>query len=164
LIWWRECPRGCDRSSLRRFKSRLARFQPKRLHQPPDNCKLADNYLPCAVRSSLLVLLFRDTVVNVAGGTVRAVGQLAGRWQASGRAVVCNWRLAQVPPALQAPNGTFKLSGTTESFKPETIRANGSGRVNIAGGTVTASRLAGQGLQLGRILPQLPSQLQGPQR
>jgi len=37
-------------------------------------------------------------------------------------------RLAQVPPALQAPaNGTFKLSGTTESFKPETIRANGSG-------------------------------------
>jgi len=53
------------------------------------------------------------------------------------------------------PNGTFKLSGTTESFKPETIRATGSGRVNIAGGTVTASniqlaggRWQGQGLQL----------------
>jgi translocation and assembly module TamB len=119
--------------------------------------------------------LFRDTVVNVAGGTVRAVGQLAnGRWQASGRAVgVQLRRLAQVPPALQTPlSGTFKLSGTTESFNPETIRANGSGRVNIAGGTVTASNIqlaegrwqgsgTATGIQLGRILPQLPSQLQG---
>jgi len=73
-----------------------------------------------------------------------ASGQLAnGRWQASGSAAgVQVGRLAQVPPALQAPlSGTFKLSGTTESFKPETIRATGSGRVNIAGGTVTASNI-----------------------
>jgi len=49
-----------------------------------------------------------------------ASGQLAnGRWQASGSAAgVQVGRLAQVPPALQAPlSGTFKLSGTTESFK-----------------------------------------------
>ena len=119
--------------------------------------------------------LLRDTVVNVAGGTVRASGQLAnGRWQASGRAAgVQVGRLAQVPPALQAPlSGTFKLSGTTESLQPETIRATGSVAVNIAGGTVTAPniQLAGgrwqgsgtaSGIQLGRILPQLPPQLQG---
>ena len=110
--------------------------------------------------------LLRNTVVNVAGGTVRAAGQLAdGRWQASGRAAsVQLGRLAQVPPALQAPlSGTFNLSGTTESFNPKTIRANGSGRVNIAGGIVASNiqlaegRWQGSGtatgIQVGQILP-----------
>jgi len=78
-------------------------------------------------------------------------------------------RLAQFRQRYRHQSGTFKLSGTTESFKPETIRATGSGRVN-SGGTVTASniQLAGgrwqghcSGIQLGRILPQLPPQLQG---
>jgi len=85
--------------------------------------------------------LFRDTVVNVAGGTVRAVGQLAnGRWQASGRAVGATAASGTSSASVTGTLWTFKLSGTTESFKPETIRANGSGRVNIAG-TVTASNI-----------------------
>lgn len=118
-------------------------------------------------------LFLRNTVVKVAGGTVRAGGQVAdGRWQASVQAAnVQLGRLAQFPPALKAPlSGTFNFSGSTASFKPESISLQGSGRVNIAGGTVTASKiqLAGgrwQGsgtvasVQLRQILPQLPPKL-----
>ena len=120
-------------------------------------------------------LSFRNTVFSVAGGTVRAAGQVVdGRWQARAQANrVQLGRLAQVPPALQAPvSGTINLSGSTASFQPETIRATGSGRVTgIAGGTVTASniqlaegrwqaQLQAAGVQLGR-LAQVPPQLQG---
>jgi len=69
--------------------------------------------------------------VNVAGGTVRQLNWLmvagkrpAGQWCATAASGTSS-------ASVTGLNGTFKLSGTTESFKPETIRANGSGRVNI---------------------------------
>jgi len=119
-------------------------------------------------------LLLRDTVLNVAGGTVQVDGQLAsGRWQAAGSATGIQLeRIAQVPPALQAPlSGTFNLSGTTASFKPGAFSIQGAASLNVAGGAVTASKIKltgdqGQvmgtvtGVQLGRILPQLPPQVQ----
>lgn len=120
-------------------------------------------------------LLLRNTVLNVAGGTVRAEGQLAdGRWQASGNASGIQLeRLAQVPPALRTPlNGTFNFSGSTASFNPETISLQGTGRLNIAGSTVTASNiqvargrwqalLQATGVQLGR-LAEVPPPLRTP--
>lgn len=119
-------------------------------------------------------LLLRNTVINVAGGTLRAAGQLVNnRWQASVQADgIQPGRLAQVPPALQTPlSGTFNLSGTTASFQPETIRATGSGQLNVAGGTLRATniqlaqgrwsaQLQANNVQLGRIT-QVPPQLQG---
>jgi translocation and assembly module TamB len=119
-------------------------------------------------------IIFRNTVFNVAGGTVRAAGQLVNnRWQALVQANnVQLGRLTQVSPALQAPlSGTFKLSGTTASFQPEAIRATGTGQIQVAGGTVTASniqlaagrwqaQLRATSVQLGR-LAQVPPALQG---
>ncbi len=89
-------------------------------------------------------IIFRNTVFSVAGGTVRAAGQLLNnRWQASVQANnVQLGRLAQVPPALQgALTGRFNLSGTTASFQPETLLGTGQGRLNVAGGTVTATNI-----------------------
>jgi translocation and assembly module TamB len=120
-------------------------------------------------------LIFRDTVVSLAGGIVQATGQLINnRWQASVQANnVQLGRLTQVPPALQAPlSGRFNLSGTTASFQPQAIAATGSGQVQVAGGIVTASniQLAGgrwqaqlqaTGVQLGQ-LTQVPPALQAP--
>ncbi len=120
-------------------------------------------------------LLFRDTVLRVAGGTVRATGELEdNRWQASIRAAgIQLGRLAEVPPTLQTPvAGTFNFSGTLPAAEGGTIQATGSGRVTgIAGGTVTASniqvagerwqaQLQASGVQLQR-LTEVPPQLQG---
>ncbi len=126
------------------------------------------------IESGANSLLLRNAVLNVAGGTVRASGQLAdGRLQASVQADdIQPGRLAEVPPGLQAPlNGTLNLSGTTGSFQPETISLQGSGRVNVAGGVVTAANIQiadgqwqalgrAEGVQIGRIVP-LPPQSQG---
>lgn len=120
-------------------------------------------------------LLFRNTVASVAGGTVQGNGQLVdGRWQASLQASgVQLSRLAEVPPALQTPlSGTLNLSGTTGSFDLENISASGQGRLNVGGGTVTASSiqladgrwqasLQATGVQLGR-LAEVPPALQAP--
>ncbi|PHM11713.1 hypothetical protein CK516_01085, partial [Nostoc sp. 'Peltigera malacea cyanobiont' DB3992] len=49
-------------------------------------------------------------------------------------------KLAKVPKQFQgALNGQFNVAGSVESFKPQTIQANGQARVNVAGGTITAS-------------------------
>jgi len=119
--------------------------------------------------------LFRNTVFNVANGTVRGSGQLINnRWQAKLQATnVQLGQLTQVPLALQVPvSGTFNVSGTTASFQPETIRATGLGRLNVAGGTVTATniqlnqgrwqtQLQADNVQLKQILPEIPPQYQG---
>ncbi len=93
-------------------------------------------------------LLLRDTVLNVAGGNVRVNGQLVnGRWQASGTGSgIQLGRIAQVPPALQAPlGGRFNLSGTTASFKPGALSLQGEVSLDIAGGTITASKIQAAG-------------------
>ncbi|MBD1933034.1 MULTISPECIES: translocation/assembly module TamB domain-containing protein [Cyanophyceae] len=119
---------------------------------------------------------FRNTTLNVGGGIVKAKGQLNnGRWQASGIANdVQLARLAEVPPQLQSAqiDGTFNLSGNLGSSATNTIDGTAQGRVNIAGGTVTASNVkvnngrwqaSGQasGVQLAKLFPQLPPQFQG---
>jgi translocation and assembly module TamB len=113
--------------------------------------------------------------LNIAGGTVTASnvelrnGNFTAQVQAAG---VQLGRLAQVPPALQTPvSGNFNLSGSLTSFSPSTIRGSGSGRLNIAGGTVTASnvqlrngrftaQVQASSVQLGR-LASVPPSLQG---
>ncbi|MBD1926553.1 translocation/assembly module TamB domain-containing protein [Trichocoleus sp. FACHB-90] len=119
---------------------------------------------------------FRNTTLNVGGGIVKAKGQLNnGRWQASGIANdVQLARLSEVPPQLQSAqiDGTFNLSGNLGSSATNTIDGTAQGRVNIAGGTVTASNVkvnngrwqaSGQasGVQLAKLFPQLPPQFQG---
>jgi len=82
-----------------------------------------------------------------------ASGQLAnGRWHRAAQQV-SRWGVSSSASVTGTLSGTFKLSGTTE-FKPETIRATGSGRVNIAGGTAASNiqlaggRWQGQALQV----------------
>jgi len=114
--------------------------------------------------------------LNVAGGTVTATdvelnkGRFTAQVEASGVQVQ---RLAQVPPQVQGPlSGNFTLSGSLDSLSPSTISARGSGSLNVAGGTVTATsveldkgRFTAQvrtsGVQVER-LAQVPPQVQGP--
>ena len=118
--------------------------------------------------------LLRNTIINVAGGTVRASGRLAdGRWQASVQADrVQLERVADVPLQLQGRlTGTFNLSGTA-SLQPQT-RVNGRGRITgIAGGVVTASNIqlqqgkwqamvSASRIQLARFSEQLRGQFSG---
>ncbi|MBE9116479.1 translocation/assembly module TamB domain-containing protein [Lusitaniella coriacea LEGE 07157] len=83
--------------------------------------------------------------ISVAGGTVNALVNLnRGNWQADiAAAGIQPQRLSrQIPPALQSPvSGNFNLRGTLDNLSPEAIVANGSGRINLAGGTVTARNL-----------------------
>jgi translocation and assembly module TamB len=112
--------------------------------------------------------------INVAGGTLRASNvQLdRDRFRAQVQAVgIQVERLAQVPPQLRGPlSGTFNLSGPVKSFNIAAIRGSGSGRLNIAGGTVNATdvelrnggftaQVEASGIRVER-LAQLPPQLQ----
>jgi translocation and assembly module TamB len=114
--------------------------------------------------------------LNVAGSTITASNvQLAnGRFSAQVRASgVQVERLAQVPPQLRGPlSGNFNLSGSLTSFSPSTISGSGSGSLNVAGGTLTASsvqlangrfnaQVQASGVQVER-LAQVPPQLRGP--
>ncbi|HEY9797744.1 MAG TPA: translocation/assembly module TamB domain-containing protein [Leptolyngbyaceae cyanobacterium] len=114
--------------------------------------------------------------LNVAGGTVRASdvqianGRFRTQVQASG---VQLERLAQVPPQFRGPvSGNFNLSGSLSSFSPSTISGSGSGSLNVAGSTITASnvelangrfnaQVRASGVQVER-LAQVPPQLRGP--
>ncbi|MFE1746614.1 translocation/assembly module TamB domain-containing protein [Coleofasciculus sp. H7-2] len=115
---------------------------------------------------------------QVGGGSVSATNvQLGnGRWQASGQA--SGLQLAklfpQLPPQFQGQlnNGSFKVAGSLENVSPETISGEASGRINLGGGTVTASNVQfnngrwqasgkASGVQLARVFPQLPPQFQG---
>lgn len=117
---------------------------------------------------------FRDTKLQVGGGTVRAIGQLTGdRFRASVLAANVNLgQVLDVPPALKSPlSGRFNIVGSTSNLTPETITAVGEGRLNVGGGTVTATniqlsqgrwqtQLQAQNVPIGQ-LAQVPPQLQG---
>ena len=114
--------------------------------------------------------------LNVAGGTVTARnvqlnnGRFSAQVQASGVQVE---RLAEVPPAFKGPlSGNFNLSGSLENLSASTISGNGSGSLNVAGGTVTARNLQlangrfttqvqASGVQVER-LASVPPQFKGP--
>jgi len=115
--------------------------------------------------------------LNIAGGTVRATnlrvanGNFAAQVQASGVEVQ---RLAQVPPQVQGPlSGNFNLAGPLTDFTIAKVRGTGSGTLNVAGGTVTATniqlannRFAAQveasGVEVQRLAPQVPPPVKGP--
>ncbi len=80
--------------------------------------------------------------LNVPGGTIAASNiQLAnGLYQAQ---VETNnlplQQLIAVPPQFRGElTGQLNVAGSVESFGPETIQASGQGRLNVAGGTITA--------------------------
>jgi translocation and assembly module TamB len=83
--------------------------------------------------------------VNVAGGTITASNiQLAnGVYQAQVQASNVPVRqLAAVPPQFRGTlTGQVNVAGSVESFQPKAIQAMGQARVNVAGGTITASNI-----------------------
>ncbi|WP_414517467.1 translocation/assembly module TamB domain-containing protein [Nostoc sp. PCC 9305] len=70
-------------------------------------------------------IVFPDAVVNVAGGTIRATGQLAQeRWQGSVK--TSQIQLSRFSPQLRGRlNSNIQLAGTTQSFQLADIRAAG---------------------------------------
>ena len=116
--------------------------------------------------------------LQVGGGNVSATNVQFGngRWQASGQAsgVQLARLFPQLPPQFQGQlnNGSFKVAGSLENVSPETITGEASGRLNLGGGTVTASNVEfnngrwqasgkASGVELARVLPELPPQFQG---
>ncbi|GAX40770.1 hypothetical protein NIES4075_17360 [Tolypothrix sp. NIES-4075] len=114
--------------------------------------------------------------VNFGKGTVTASNiQLANnRYQA--QIIADNLplqRLAKVPPQFQGDlNGQFNVAGSLEPSQRQNIQATGEARVNVAGGTVTASNIqlangryealvAASGVELNRFNQQLRGDLGG---
>ncbi|MBW4644956.1 MAG: translocation/assembly module TamB domain-containing protein [Goleter apudmare HA4340-LM2] len=108
--------------------------------------------------------------LSVGGGAIAATNiQLAdGRYQAQVKVNnVPLQQLAAVPPQLGgALAGNFNVVGSAESFQPQTIQATGQAKLNLAGGTVTASNIQlangsyqavvdATGVQLNRLNQQL---------
>ncbi|NEU77695.1 translocation/assembly module TamB domain-containing protein [Nostoc sp. UIC 10630] len=75
-------------------------------------------------------VVFPDAVLNVAGGTIRAKGQLAQqRWQAAVN--TAQIQLNRFSPQLRGRlNSNLQLSGTTQSFQLADIRAAGQIRLS----------------------------------
>ncbi|MFN6566435.1 translocation/assembly module TamB domain-containing protein [Dendronalium sp. ChiSLP03b] len=119
-------------------------------------------------------ILVPSAVVNVAGSTIRARGQIAQqRWQAfvnTGQVQLS--RFKQIPPQFQGVlnSASANLSGSTTSFQPSTIQATAQANLSVAGGTVNlrdfnlnAGRWQGvvnaSRIQLNRFSPQLTGRL-----
>ena len=160
----------------------LADINPKDIAQLPPNIKttpLSGSFDLAGSTASFApknLELQGKANVNVASGTVTVsnIQAAGGRFNLEGNIADINpGAIAQVPPGLAVPlSGTFKLGGSTASFEPKNLELQGSGSINVAGGTVEASniqaargewRTAGtvNGLRVGQILPQLPRQAQG---
>lgn len=108
--------------------------------------------------------------LNVDGGSFNASNIVLdrGRYQAAVQAVnVRLQRYAKVPTQVQGGlNGQFNVAGTVDSFKPENVQLTGVAKLNVAGGTVTASNIQlnngnyraivdSSGVELNRVNPQL---------
>ncbi|NJR52237.1 MAG: hypothetical protein HC780_24350 [Leptolyngbyaceae cyanobacterium CSU_1_3] len=115
--------------------------------------------------------VFRNVVAQVAGGTVNAEARTIGaNWQATVQAA--GIRATQFVPQLTGvASGNFNLSGTTDSFALENIRATGKARLTEGVGIVNAdldasggrfqALVRGNGLQLSRFSPDLRGLLSG---
>jgi translocation and assembly module TamB len=83
--------------------------------------------------------------LSVAGGSVTAANiKLAdGVYQAQVRANnLAVQELAKVPRQFHGRlGGDFQIAGAVESLKPQAIQATGLARLNVAGGTITASNI-----------------------
>ncbi|NET05663.1 MAG: DUF748 domain-containing protein [Symploca sp. SIO2B6] len=120
--------------------------------------------------------------LKLADGLVRAENIVVenGRWQGLVRAtnvsvaeVIKDFSETPLPQQLQGRfNGLFNVSGSLDSFAPESISAKGAGNMNLAGGLVTVTNVdfnnslasalvQADGLQLGRLI-EVPPQLQVP--
>lgn len=100
----------------------------------------ADSFQPQQLRAS-----GSGRLTGIGGDTINipSIQVANGRWQtqlqASGLQLQ---RLAPVPRQLWGNLAAIlNLSGSTTSFAPKTISATGQGRLNVAGGTVTASNI-----------------------
>ncbi|HYW18798.1 MAG TPA: translocation/assembly module TamB domain-containing protein [Nodularia sp. (in: cyanobacteria)] len=129
-----------------------------------------ESFSPAAIQAS------GQGRLNVAGGAITASNiQLAkGRYQAE---VQTNnlplQQLVAVPPQFRGGlTGKLNVAGSVESFSPETIQASGQGRLNVAGGTITASNIQlakgryqavvdAAGVELNRLNEQLRGDLGG---
>ncbi|MGJ5634298.1 translocation/assembly module TamB domain-containing protein [Nostoc sp. CALU 1950] len=83
--------------------------------------------------------------INVAGGTITAnniqVGNGVYQAQVQAKNVPVR-QLAAVPPQFRGKlTGQINVAGSVESFQPQTIQAVGQARVDVAGGTITASNI-----------------------
>ncbi|MGQ4647962.1 translocation/assembly module TamB domain-containing protein [Lyngbya aestuarii] len=114
--------------------------------------------------------------LNLAGGNLRTDIQLAaGRWLAdvAAKGVQLGSLAPQLPPTLSGPlAGAFRLSGNLEQLSPTAINAAGSGRLQVAGGTVEVANLqltngnlqavvTPNGIELGRFSQELAGSLGG---
>ncbi|MBV9388027.1 MAG: translocation/assembly module TamB domain-containing protein, partial [Chroococcidiopsidaceae cyanobacterium CP_BM_ER_R8_30] len=93
-------------------------------------------------------LLVRNALLSLAGGTIKATGQFANnRFQATATIDHLYPGKLNNNIAFKTPlSGALNVSGhTTTPFKPEAIALQGSGHLNIAGGTVTASNIHAAG-------------------
>ncbi|GBE95081.1 translocation/assembly module TamB domain-containing protein [Nostoc cycadae] len=114
--------------------------------------------------------------LNIAGGTITAANIQVnnGRYQTQIQASnVPLQKLVAVPPQFQgALTGQLNVAGSVASFQPQTIQASGQGKLNIAGGTITATNIQvnngryqavvdAAGVQLTKLNQQLRGQLGG---
>lgn len=114
----------------------------------------------------------------LAGGSIVAqqLQLRQGRWRGQLRAqgVRIERLVPQLSPQPNAPlSGSFTLAGSLTDLSPNALRAQGSARLPIAGGTVRASSLQlrngrwratvlADGIRTEQLSDRLPSQLQGP--
>ncbi len=115
--------------------------------------------------------------VNVAGGTVSATNIQFFNPLISSQVQVQRVqleRLGNVPPQLRGPvSGEFNLALNLNNASLSGVGGTGSARIDLAGGTIFANNLKlaesrwqtnleASGIQLGRLFPQIPPQLQAP--
>ncbi|MEH2047223.1 translocation/assembly module TamB domain-containing protein [Nostoc sp.] len=114
--------------------------------------------------------------LDVAGGTITASNIQVGNGVYQAQVQANNLPLQQlvaVPPQLRGTlTGQANVAGSVESFQPQTIQATGQGRLDVAGGNITASNIqvangryqavvdAG-GVELNRLNQQLRGQFGG---